>query len=103
LHVSLDALEALVDPTIAPGSNAFYELAVAKAPPFLQVSLFESETRITSLTLFELNEKAHVAFVQQPRRIVFIDLASGVVSPMLIHNYNNFPEKVNYSSTPRAK
>ncbi|KAF7347521.1 hypothetical protein MVEN_01508300 [Mycena venus] len=93
LHVSLDALEALVDPRILPGSTAFYNLAVAKDPPFLQVSLFESETRITSLTLFELNDKAHVAFVQQPRRIVFIDLASGVVSPMHIHNYNNFPEK----------
>lgn len=95
LHVSLDALEELVDPRVKPGSTEFYNLAVARPPPFLQVSLFESETRITSLTLFELKQKAHVAFVQQPRKMVFIDLNSGVLSPMLIQNYNNFPEKVN--------
>jgi hypothetical protein len=94
LHVSLDALEALVDPRVPPGSAEFAKIAVAKDPPFLEVSLYESETRITSLTLFELDKKAHVAFVQQPRRIVFINLASGVRSPMLIHNYGNFPEEV---------
>ncbi|KAJ7109839.1 hypothetical protein C8R44DRAFT_264372 [Mycena epipterygia] len=102
MHVSLDALEELVDPRIPPGSAEFYNLAVARAPPFLQVSLFESETRITSLTLFELNQKAHVAFVQQPRRVVFIDLASGVVSPMLIHNYENFPEEAHQIRTIRV-
>ncbi|KAJ7206725.1 hypothetical protein B0H12DRAFT_1243273 [Mycena haematopus] len=102
LHVSLGALEALVDPRIHPGSDTLKNIAVAKDPPFLQVSLFESETRITSLTLFELNEKAHVAFVQQPRRIVFIDLASGVVSPLLMHNYNNFPEKAHQVRTIRV-
>ncbi|KAJ7492263.1 hypothetical protein FB451DRAFT_1122988 [Mycena latifolia] len=102
LHVSLDALEELVDPRIPPGSAEFYNLAVARPPPFLQVSLFESETRITSLTLFELDHKAHVAFVQQPRRIVFIDLASGVVSPMLIHNYENFPENAHQIRTIRV-
>lgn len=98
LHVPLDALEALVDPRIRPGSEEYFNIAVAKKRPFLQVSLFESETRITSLTLFELNDKAHVAFVQQPRRVNFIDLASGVVSPMLIHNYNNLPEEVSIAT-----
>ncbi|KAJ6601456.1 hypothetical protein DFH09DRAFT_564208 [Mycena vulgaris] len=102
LHVSLDALEALVDPRIPPGSPEFYNLAIARAPPFLQVSLFESETRITSLTLFELEHKAHVAFVQQPHRIVFINLASGVVSPMLIHNYKDFPESAHQIRTIRV-
>ncbi|KAF8215794.1 hypothetical protein K438DRAFT_1659074 [Mycena galopus ATCC 62051] len=102
LHVSLDPLEALVDPRIRPGSDAHFNIAVAKDPPFLEVSIFESETRITSLTLFELDEKAHVAFVQQPRRIVFIDLASGVVSPMLMNNYNNLPEKAHQVRTIRV-
>lgn len=95
LHVALDPLEELVDPRISPGSAEFYNLAVARPPPFLQVSLFESETRITSLTLFELENKAHLAFVQQPRRVVFVNLASGVVSRLLIHNFNNLPEEVN--------
>ncbi|KAJ6575495.1 hypothetical protein B0H19DRAFT_1128980 [Mycena capillaripes] len=102
LHVALDPLEELVDPRISPGSAEFYNLAVARPPPFLQVSLFESETRITSLTLFELDNKAHLAFVQQPRRIVFIDLASGVVSRLLIHNFNNFPEKAHQIRTIRV-
>ncbi|KAJ7897250.1 hypothetical protein B0H14DRAFT_398673 [Mycena olivaceomarginata] len=102
LHVPLDALEALVDPRIRPGSEEYFNIAVAKQRPFLQVSLFESETRITSLTLFELNGKAHVAFVQQPRRVNFIDLASGVVSPMLIHNYNNLPEEAHQIRTIRV-
>ncbi|KAJ6520192.1 hypothetical protein C8R45DRAFT_52401 [Mycena sanguinolenta] len=102
LHVSLETLESLVDPRIYPGSEKLYNLALANGPPFLQVSLFESETRITSLTLFELNGKAHVAFVQQPRRIVFIDLASGVVSPLLMHSYNNFPTKAHQVRTIRV-
>ncbi|KAJ7687350.1 hypothetical protein B0H17DRAFT_685696 [Mycena rosella] len=102
LHISLDALEELVDPRIPPGSDEFYNIAVARSPPFLQVSLFESETRITSLTLFELDQKAHVAFVQQPRRVVFIDLASGVVSRMLIHNYKDYPEKAHQIRTIRV-
>lgn len=102
LHVSLDALEELVDPRIRPGSAAFFNIAVNRPPPFLQVSSFESDTRITSLTLFELDDKAHVAFVQQPRRIVFIDLASGVLSPMLIDNYENFPEDAHQIRTIRV-
>ncbi|KAJ7610882.1 hypothetical protein FB45DRAFT_761043 [Roridomyces roridus] len=102
LHVSLDDLEELVDPRIIPGSAQFYELAVARPPPFLQLSHFESETRITSLTLFELNKKAHVAFVQQPRGIVFIDLVSGVVLPMQIHNYNNLPDEAHQIRTMRV-
>ncbi|KAJ7150379.1 hypothetical protein C8R46DRAFT_1124821 [Mycena filopes] len=102
LHVSLEALEELVDPRVRPGSKEFYNLAVARGPPFLQVSIYESETRITSLTLFELKKKAHVAFVQQPRKMVFIDLDSGVLSPMLIHNYNNFPEHAHQIRTIRV-
>ncbi|KAJ7922792.1 hypothetical protein B0H13DRAFT_2317025 [Mycena leptocephala] len=85
LHVSLDALEALVDPRVPPGSAEFAKIAVAQDPPFL-----------------ELDKKAHVAFVQQPRRIVFINLASGVRSPMLIHNYGNFPEEAHQIRTIRV-
>ncbi|KAJ7774015.1 hypothetical protein B0H16DRAFT_1362931 [Mycena metata] len=102
LHVSLDTLEALVDPRVKPGSIEFYNLAVSRPPPFPQVSIFESETRITSLTLFELKKKAHVAFVQQPRKMVFIDLDSSVLSSMLIQNYNDFPEKAHQIRTIRV-
>ncbi|KAJ7651602.1 hypothetical protein DFH06DRAFT_548148 [Mycena polygramma] len=102
MHVSLDALEDLVDPRVHPDSAEYYNRAAARPPPFFQISSYESETRITSLTLFELDNRAHVAFVQQPRRIVFIDLTSGVQSPMLIHNYNNFPENAHQIRTIRV-
>ncbi|KAJ7204396.1 hypothetical protein GGX14DRAFT_646929 [Mycena pura] len=101
-HVSLDTLEELVDPRIPPGSAAFQELALARAPPFLQVLSFESDTRITSLTLFEMDNHAHVAFAQQPRRIRFVDLTSGAVSPMLMHAYNNLPDKAHHIRTIRV-
>ncbi|KAK7063912.1 hypothetical protein R3P38DRAFT_17160 [Favolaschia claudopus] len=102
LHVSLDNLEALVDPRIRPGSAAFYDMAVNKDPPFLQVSSFESETRITSLNLFELDEEAHVAFVQQPSRIVLVNLATGAITAMLAGNYNDFPSESHQIRTIRV-
>ncbi|KAJ6609327.1 hypothetical protein B0H10DRAFT_1954660 [Mycena sp. CBHHK59/15] len=102
LHIPLDDLEALVDPRVHPGSLEFQELAIVRPPPFRQISLFESETRITSLTLFELDKKAHVAFVQQPRRVVFIDLTSGVISKLLCHDFAGFPEAAHQIRTIRV-
>ncbi|KAF7307253.1 hypothetical protein MIND_00519000 [Mycena indigotica] len=91
-HVSLDTLEELVDPRVIPGSAEFQELAMEREKPFCQISSYESDKRISSLSLFELDNTPHIAFVQGPTTIVFVNLDSGTIKPMLLQNYNGAAE-----------
>ncbi|KAJ7070678.1 hypothetical protein C8F01DRAFT_389157 [Mycena amicta] len=101
-HVSLDTLEELVDPRVPPGSAEFQELAIKRKPPFRQISSFESGTRITCLSLFEMDGVPCIAFVHGPQKIVFVDLVSGVLSPMILENYNGAADEAHQIRTFRV-
>nr|GAT59839.1 predicted protein [Mycena chlorophos] len=101
-HVSLDTLEELVDPRVTPGSAEFQELAIERERPFRQISSFESEKRISCLSLFEMDSSPFIAFVQGPKTVVFVNLVSGVVAPMDLQNYNDAPADDHHIRTFRV-
>lgn len=97
-HIKLKSLDALADPEIRPGSSQYKSLANSEPPPFNEVVSLASHVEMKDITLFEMNNQPYISVVQQPDRIVVIDVTKKTISTLLCHNHEDFQELVKINS-----
>lgn len=90
LRVQLQSLETLGDPEIRPRSREYINLAKKQPPPFLDVATLVAPFPMDNITLFELNNLPYLSVVQQPNKIVTIDLTGGTYSTLICNDHEDY-------------
>ncbi|KAF8559892.1 hypothetical protein OG21DRAFT_1502235 [Imleria badia] len=83
IQISLDTLGALADPTLAPGSAAFFEFAASQPPPFRLLCVLRSATELGAVDLAVIEGVPTVAVVKNHETVVFKELTGvGMLSTL---------------------
>ena len=83
LQVSLDALDALADPRLDPGSHKFFEFAASQPPPFRLLSDMRSSSEFGVVDLAIIGGIPTLAVVKGSETVVFKQLGGkGLITTM---------------------
>jgi hypothetical protein len=82
LHISLQALEFLGDPKIAPNSLEFCAHASKQPPPFREMARIRSSAPLDAVTLVEYEGMPFVVVVKRPDEVVIKDLTTRTISTL---------------------
>ncbi|KAH0837900.1 hypothetical protein J3R83DRAFT_6130 [Lanmaoa asiatica] len=83
IHISLDALDALSDPRLVPGSAAFFHFAASQPPPFRLLCVLRSATELGAIDLAVIEGVPTVAVVKNHETVVFKELTGvGMLSTL---------------------
>jgi len=83
VQISLDALDALADPRLDPGSREFFEFAGSQPPPFRLLSDMRSSSEFGAVDLANIGDIPTLAVVKGSETVVFKQLtAKGIVTTM---------------------
>ncbi|KAJ8523092.1 hypothetical protein ONZ45_g433 [Pleurotus djamor] len=94
-HTSLESLEMVSDPGVRRGAQERRDRLVRMSPPFRSIACIPGlQSRMEFPTLFQCNQEPFVAFVQQPDKIHFRNLNSGVKSLLQCQPGNGYLDKI---------
>ncbi|KAF8079203.1 hypothetical protein FPV67DRAFT_1616907 [Lyophyllum atratum] len=94
VQISLEALEALANPYVAPGGteSASISLADRSKGPFYQVATAIAKYQVDHISLYELDGRPFVSMVQLPNRIVVIDLTAQAISTLICESHDEYQD-----------
>ncbi|KAG9313929.1 hypothetical protein JVU11DRAFT_4702 [Chiua virens] len=83
IHISLDALDALSDPRLIPGSAAFFHFAASQPPPFRLLCVLRSSSELGAIDLTIIEGVPTLAVVKNHETVVFKELTGvGMLSTL---------------------
>ena len=83
IQISLDTLDALSDPTLVPGSAAFFQFAASQPPPFRLLCVLRSATELGAVDLAVIEGVPTVAVAKNHETVVFKELTGvGMLSTL---------------------
>lgn len=74
LQISLDALDALGNPVLVPGSQEFFDFAASQPPPFRLLGYLRSDSELRNLDLGEIDGVPNMVVAKMPEMIVTKEL-----------------------------
>ncbi|KAG1742714.1 uncharacterized protein EDB91DRAFT_1127657 [Suillus paluster] len=77
LQISLDALDALGNPVLVPGSQEFFDFAATQPPPFRLLGHLRSDSELRNVDLGEVDGVPNMVVAKMPETIVMKELTSG--------------------------
>ena len=81
LQISLDALDALGNPVLVPGSDEFFNFAASQPPPFRLLGYLRSDSELRNVDLGEIDGVPNMVVAKMPEMIVMKELnARGLLS-----------------------
>ncbi|KAG2155735.1 hypothetical protein DEU56DRAFT_321757 [Suillus clintonianus] len=76
LQISLDALDALGNPLLVPGSQEFFDFAASQPPPFRFLGHLRSDSELRNVDLGEVDGVPNMVVAKMPETIVMKELTS---------------------------
>lgn len=81
LQISLDALDALGNPILVPGSQEFFDFAASQPPPFRFLGHLRSDSELRNVDLGEVDGVPNMVVAKMPETIVMKELTfDGAIS-----------------------
>ncbi|KAG2365473.1 hypothetical protein BDR07DRAFT_1398686 [Suillus spraguei] len=76
LQISLNALDALGNPNLVPGSQEFFDFAASQPPPFRLLGHLRSDSELRNIDLGEVDGVLNMVLAKMPETIVMKELTS---------------------------